>query len=211
MKQDFAQALKYYEKAAELGNAKAMNNLGFMYSNGRGVKQDYKKAEEYFIKKANANPPPKPFGIAISKMTLEEFMDQYEAKYIGDDEYTDGKKYIATNLTQFNFQGLKALTVTFNSNVVSAITAEFYKNQDTFRYLYDNIREKDYYTIASSIPYVGDKYAKFILGGVLVELIANHLSHTVYIIYKTQAYDAQSSANILSKKSNQFKHEKDLL
>ena len=141
------------------------------------MKQDYKKAEEYYIKEANTKIAPKPFGIAINAMNLKEFLSKYEAKYIGEDEHTDGKKYVATNLSQFNFNGL----------------------------------EKGYYKISSKIPFVGDKYAKFISGGVFVELIANHLSHSVYLIYETQAYSMQRYANILKKKSRQLEHEKDSL
>ncbi len=211
VKQDYAKAITYYEKAAELGNDTAMNNLGRRYNNGIGVKQDYKKAEEFFIKAANTKPSPTPFGIAISKMTLEEFLNKYEAKYIGNDEYTNGKKYIATNLTQFNFNGLKAFTVIFENDVVNAITAEFYKNDNTFDYLYNNLNEKDYYKITSKIPYVGDQYAKFISGGVFIELIAKHLSGTVYLVYETQAYSLQKSTNIMSKKLKQLEHEKDSL
>lgn len=66
------------------------------------MKQDYKKAEEYYIKEANTKIAPKPFGIAINAMNLKEFLSKYEAKYIGEDEHTDGKKYVATNLSQFN-------------------------------------------------------------------------------------------------------------
>ncbi|MBQ4401377.1 MAG: SEL1-like repeat protein, partial [Synergistaceae bacterium] len=43
---------EYYEKAAAQNYAHALNNLGRMYEEGRGVKQDYKKALEYYIKGA---------------------------------------------------------------------------------------------------------------------------------------------------------------
>jgi hypothetical protein len=211
VKQDYATAIKYYEKAAELGNATAMNNLGNIYKYGRGVKQDYKKAEEYYIKEANTKIAPKPFGIAINTMNLKEFLDKYEAKYIGEDDYTDGKKYVSTNLSQFNFNGLTKVTVIFNNEIISAVVAEFQKDTDSFSYLYDNLMEKDYYKISSKIPFVGDKYAKFISGSVFVELIANHLSHSVYLTYETQAYSIQRYANMLKKKFKQLEHEKDSL
>lgn len=38
------------EKAADLGDAKAMYNIGYMYENGLGVKQDSAKAKEWFDK-----------------------------------------------------------------------------------------------------------------------------------------------------------------
>ncbi len=51
--QDYAQAMSWYKKAAEQGNAFAQFNLGLMYEKGRGVPQDdgqavvwYKKAAE---------------------------------------------------------------------------------------------------------------------------------------------------------------------
>ncbi|POY46151.1 tetratricopeptide repeat protein, partial [Avibacterium paragallinarum] len=34
------QAVKWYQKAAEQGDASAQNNLGIMYRLGKGVKQD---------------------------------------------------------------------------------------------------------------------------------------------------------------------------
>ena len=38
--QDYAQAVAWYRKAADQGNADAQLNLGVMYANGRGVAQD---------------------------------------------------------------------------------------------------------------------------------------------------------------------------
>ena len=40
MKQDFKQAVKWFRKAAEQGDASAQNNLGIMYANGKGVLED---------------------------------------------------------------------------------------------------------------------------------------------------------------------------
>ncbi len=36
------------EKAADKGDATAMNNLGVLYDNGQGVAQDYAKAREWY-------------------------------------------------------------------------------------------------------------------------------------------------------------------
>jgi hypothetical protein len=38
--QDYAEAVYWYRKAAEQGDASAQTNLGFMYENGRGLLQD---------------------------------------------------------------------------------------------------------------------------------------------------------------------------
>ena len=44
VKQDFAEALKWYRKAAEHGLAEAESNLGVMYEDGAGVPKDYVQA-----------------------------------------------------------------------------------------------------------------------------------------------------------------------
>lgn len=50
--QDLNKAKDYYQKAANLGDAKAMNNLAGMYLDGRGVEQDFPIALDLYIKAA---------------------------------------------------------------------------------------------------------------------------------------------------------------
>jgi TPR repeat protein len=45
--QDYAEAAKWYRRAAEQGYAKAQYNLGVMYYNGEGVPQDYAEAVKW--------------------------------------------------------------------------------------------------------------------------------------------------------------------
>ena len=47
-----ADTLKMY---ADVGNANAQFYLGMLYSNGKGVRQDYSKAAELYLKAANTN------------------------------------------------------------------------------------------------------------------------------------------------------------
>jgi len=47
-----AEAVKWYRKAAEQGNAKAQVNLGVMYYEGKGVTQDYQEAVKWYRKAA---------------------------------------------------------------------------------------------------------------------------------------------------------------
>jgi TPR repeat protein len=42
--QDFAEAVKWFRKAAEQGDAEAQNNLGAIYAQGQGVQRDYIRA-----------------------------------------------------------------------------------------------------------------------------------------------------------------------
>ena len=56
--QDYKQAVKWYTKAAEQGNAKAQYNLGVMYAKGQGVPQDNVYAHMWFnLAAANGNEP----------------------------------------------------------------------------------------------------------------------------------------------------------
>ncbi len=51
---DFAEAAKWYRRAADQGEPRAQNNLGFAYQNGRGVPTDYVEARKWFEKSAAA-------------------------------------------------------------------------------------------------------------------------------------------------------------
>ena len=46
------EAVKWYRKAAEQGNAAAQANLGYCYQNGQGVVQDYDEAVKWYRKAA---------------------------------------------------------------------------------------------------------------------------------------------------------------
>ncbi len=52
VEQDYALAMEWYKKAADLGHTGAMNNIGYMYGYGNGVEQDYETAMEWYKKAA---------------------------------------------------------------------------------------------------------------------------------------------------------------
>jgi len=49
---DYAEAVKWYRKSAEQGNASAQFNLALMYNYGQGVTHDYAEAAKWFRKAA---------------------------------------------------------------------------------------------------------------------------------------------------------------
>jgi TPR repeat protein len=51
---NFAEAVKWYQKAAEAGNSYAMSNLGVMYDDGTGVIKDLAQAVKWYQKAADA-------------------------------------------------------------------------------------------------------------------------------------------------------------
>ena len=50
--QDYAEAMKWYRKAADQGHARAQFNLGFMYYDYKGVRQNYAEAMKWYRKAA---------------------------------------------------------------------------------------------------------------------------------------------------------------
>eukprot|EP00729_Bicosta_minor_P007502 gene7502-biopygen19925 len=54
VKQDHVEAVKWYRKAAEAGNAAAQYNLGCLYDTGKGVEQDHVEAAKWFRRAAEA-------------------------------------------------------------------------------------------------------------------------------------------------------------
>uniref|UniRef100_A0A915DTW0 Uncharacterized protein n=1 Tax=Ditylenchus dipsaci TaxID=166011 RepID=A0A915DTW0_9BILA len=50
--QDFAKAAKFYNKAAEAGNAEAMYNLALLYRDGKGVEQNFETFLSWLLKAA---------------------------------------------------------------------------------------------------------------------------------------------------------------
>ena len=50
VRQDYAEAVRWYRQAAAQGFAQAQYNLGVMYETGRGVRQDLALAQEWYGK-----------------------------------------------------------------------------------------------------------------------------------------------------------------
>ena len=51
-REDYTTALQEWTAAAKQGDPKAQNNLGLLYDNGTGVKQDHQKATFWYRKSA---------------------------------------------------------------------------------------------------------------------------------------------------------------
>ncbi len=63
---DFAKAAELYRKAAALGDAKAMFNLGYMYHFGQGMPVDDATAEQWFQKAADKGLPAAQLQVGLS-------------------------------------------------------------------------------------------------------------------------------------------------
>lgn len=54
VRMDYEQARRWFEKAASVGDAEALFQLGLLYYYGRGVKQDFAEAHRLYLKSAEA-------------------------------------------------------------------------------------------------------------------------------------------------------------
>jgi TPR repeat protein len=52
--QDYAEAMRWYRKAADAGDSSAMTNIGGLYENGWACRQDYAEAMRWYRKAADA-------------------------------------------------------------------------------------------------------------------------------------------------------------
>jgi len=57
VKQDYAEAMRWFQRSAEQDHSSAQANLGRMYEKGLASKQDYGKALELFSKAAEQGNP----------------------------------------------------------------------------------------------------------------------------------------------------------
>lgn len=57
VKQDYAEAVKWYRKAVEQGLAEAQNNLVVMYNQGQGGKRNLTEAAKWWTKSAEKGYP----------------------------------------------------------------------------------------------------------------------------------------------------------
>ena len=64
-KYNYSEAFKFCSVAAEQGHAEAQFNLGVMYDNGQGVKQDYFKAVEWYQKAADQGQSDAQFNLGL--------------------------------------------------------------------------------------------------------------------------------------------------
>ena len=62
---NYAEAMRWFRTAADQGSASAQNNIGILYNNGQGVKQDYAEAMRWYQKAAEQGNVGAQVGIGI--------------------------------------------------------------------------------------------------------------------------------------------------
>ena len=71
---DYQEAMKWYQKPADLGDAVAMNTTGYMYQYGLGVQKDYQEAMKWYQKSSDLG---NNYGILNLKYTVQTVPSDY--------------------------------------------------------------------------------------------------------------------------------------
>jgi len=109
--QDYAEAVRWYSRAAYNGLAAAQFNLGVMYDNGQGVTQDYAEAVRWYREAADQGLAAAQFNLGLMYCNGQGVTQDYAEAYIwlnlaasrasGDEQkrYADARESVAKKMT----------------------------------------------------------------------------------------------------------------
>jgi TPR repeat protein len=109
--QDYAEAVRWFRKAAEQGLASAQSNLGAMYHEGQGVVQDYAEAIRWFREAAEQGDAAAQFnlgnmyhdgkGVPQDYVQAHMWVNLAASRSSGDDQkkYATARDFLAGKMT----------------------------------------------------------------------------------------------------------------
>ncbi|GAE01396.1 hypothetical protein CBO05C_1086 [Clostridium botulinum B str. Osaka05] len=104
--QNYKEAMYWYKKASDKGNATSMSNIGFMYYNGKGVEQDYKKAIEWYSKASQAGNFTAMGNIGFMYYNGQGVKQDYKkAMYWYKKSYKEGNSGVMRNIGSMYYEG----------------------------------------------------------------------------------------------------------
>ncbi|MCK9454736.1 tetratricopeptide repeat protein [Sulfurimonas sp.] len=192
IKQDHRKSLDYWKRAAEQGFVDAEVALGILYEETGDIKNAqfwYKKAiaqgsvvaQNNLKNMSTVSVNPAPFGLKIDEATYSESIKKYPLyEDAGINKYSNGKM-IFIKVDQLHFDGLKEAKLIFSqSEKLQGVLLTLPKEK--FDDLYSSLSHK-YTLVDKNIPFVGDKYAKFVEGNTIIELKALHIGFQTTLQY----------------------------
>lgn len=203
--QSFAEAARWYKKAADQGSAAGQCNLGELYENGTGIAQDINQAKYWYKKSADQNhkraigklaslesianagnnAEPLGFKVGVTPLSVVQQKDP-SMKLTGTSSWTNGEIYESDG-SVYNLEGLKNIVYIFSlSNRLDVVILKM--NNNAFDKVNSYLRSK-YSVVSQDIPYVGDKSVQYTQGNSIIILEAPHLSFEMSLFYKTTAFD----------------------
>ena len=99
VRQDYAEALKWIQKAVDQNNAFAQRQLGYLYEMGQGVRQDFAEAVRWYRKSAEQ-------GDAVGQANLG---NMYRSGHGVSQDYAEALKWIQKSTAQNNAVGQRQL------------------------------------------------------------------------------------------------------
>ena len=102
---NYAEAINWYRKSAEQGDASGQAQLGYMYSNGFGVAQDYAEAVRWYRKSAEQ-------GDAVGQVNLGYM---YRYGYGVAQDYVEAVKWYRKSAEQGNVVGQRNMGVVYEN------------------------------------------------------------------------------------------------
>ncbi len=132
MSQNYGEAIKWFERAAEQNHAGAELNLGLLYKNGRGVLQDFNTAGQWFARAARRGHPEAEYQLGTLYKVgegVEHDMKQAYAWYNlsaaqGFEPAVAARETITSFMSAAEIAEAQALSRTLNSPATSSIAKQ---------------------------------------------------------------------------------------
>ena len=218
------------EKACNKGDSKSCVDLGYMYDEGLGVKQNYQLAFELYKKACDlgnrdgceyykemasyneSNESPKPLGLEVGRTTINEVKKKYALTYLGTDNNTYMEFYKISK-KDIPIEGVIDNVLIFDKKgILHALILKFPKdfNETYWDKLFNSLKEK-YNLVESNIPFVGDRSATFKSGNTVIYLTSPHLGFEIRLMYASEYYVNLISNKLKKQEENRQKKLKDNL
>jgi hypothetical protein len=156
---------------------------------------------------AQAATPVKPLGLPIGVATLKQVKAKYpsrDLKQTGANAYSNGPMF-KLNGKGLQIEGLQAVLFIFDKNkILTAVQLTLHR--DRFDVIMGHLQRK-YALVNKTVPFVGNKAARFAHGDSVIELNAPHLSFQMTATYMTKTFEKAFRAGAKRKQEQRRQRE----
>lgn len=149
-----------------------------------------------------------PLGFVVGKATLKEIKDgvpgSAKLSNEGTNRYSKGPMFKAKGRA-FDIEGLQDVWFVFDEREV-LVGVQMTMAKNDFDRVYQNLAGK-YRLVSKDIPLVGNKYARFQQGDIVIEFNAPHMSFEMEVVYRTIGFEKQVETGIRQESAKKQKHE----
>lgn len=168
----------------------------------------------YLILSAYVNADTTAFNLTLNTTTETELLQKFpNAELIGTSSYSEGKVY-SLPINNFDLTGLTDVKAILDEkNILVCITAGIStaNNRNRFSEIKKGL-DKKYKLVKSKIPFVGDKYAEYKSGDVLIFAEELHMGgFKIGLVYTTTQFHNQKLKADKEQLNNKKQKEEDIL